>query len=193
MTESLLTIWAADREVLPDKIRELLAQGCDINEVAIDGQTPLIKASYYSNSIEVLQIMLDAGANISARDDMGRTVLFGAVLANKINNVRFFIQNRASVNARLLENGLTPLLVACEAASLEIVKALIDAGAGINTKDSHGYSPIMVAIQANREDVVQELLNHGARVDRELVSFVESFADFSKTEVGQKIKDSCYN
>ena len=83
--------------------------------------------------------------------------------------------------------------MACEAASLEIVKALIDAGAGINTKDSHGYSPIMVAIQANREDVVQELLNHGARVDRELVSFVESFADFSKTEVGQKIKDSCYN
>ena len=193
MAETFLSIWGKEQNVTTVQISELLSQGCDINEIAEDGQTPLIKASYFSNDVEVLQLMLGAGANISARDDMGRTVLFGAIFANKLDNVRFFIQNGASVNARLLNDGLTPLLAACEVASLEIVKLLLDSGAGVNTKDMHGYSPIMVAVQANREDVASELLQHGAKIDKELANFVGTFPAFAKTDIGIQIMTACDN
>lgn len=193
MAETFLSIWGKEKDITTAQINELLSQGCDINEVAEDGQTPLIKASYFSNDVEVLQLMLDAGANVGARDNMGRTVLFAAIFANKLDNVRFFIQNGASVNARLLNNGLTPLLAACEMASLEIVKLLLDAGAGINTKDTYGYSPIMVAVQANREDVADELLQRGIKIDKDLINFVKTFPAFSKTNVGTKIMTACNN
>ena len=63
------------------------------------------------------------------------------------------------------DTGITPLTLACEAGSAEVVKLLLDAGADANQTLSHGETPLMMAARTGSVGVMQELLAHGAKVD----------------------------
>jgi ankyrin repeat protein len=58
--------------------------------------------------------------------------------------------------------GLTPLVYAARANSLETVKALLAAGADINQTSHYGWSPLLVAAQNRFYQLGAYLLEHGA-------------------------------
>ena len=55
-------------------VQYLVEQGCDVNEQARDGITPLMRG-LYSKSMEVVDYLLDNGANINLGSKQGLTVL----------------------------------------------------------------------------------------------------------------------
>lgn len=65
--------------------------------------------------------------------------------------------------------GVTPLLIACEFGRVEVVRALLDAGADVN-QEVHGRTPLMIAagtiptIGGNPTACVEELLARGAEI-----------------------------
>lgn len=83
----------------PKAISLIIAAGVDVNDARNGGFTPLMRAANFNPNIEVMKVLLDAGANINARNRHGATALMCA--ADEI-----FANSDAMVF--LLEHGADP-------------------------------------------------------------------------------------
>ncbi|MHA7812445.1 MAG: ankyrin repeat domain-containing protein [Phycisphaerales bacterium] len=77
ITDSNTTMaWYSDS---PDKMRAAIQSGADVNFVSrsgkFDGHTPLMIVATRNDASEVIPILIEAGADISATDPMGLTAL----------------------------------------------------------------------------------------------------------------------
>ncbi len=83
--------------------------------------------------------------------------------------VRKLLAEGADANARNAD-GATALMLAAHAGHLDIVRALIDAGADVHATDELGWAPLMKAVYNAEQDrgfadVVQVLIEAGADVE----------------------------
>ena len=96
--------WAS-RGGAPSAGKCLLDHGADINSRKEDGWTPLYVCVLYATfrnlaSVEFAQMLLERGAMIDARDNIGRTLLHRTVERGNIQFVRLLLEHGADVNAR---------------------------------------------------------------------------------------------
>jgi ankyrin repeat protein len=150
--------------------RFLVSKGADVNAKCNDGMTPLHCAvvntlnneAVHNNmeevtrsKIEIVKILVSKGADINAnsRVDAGYTPLHMVIIeGGNFEVARFLVSIGANVNATGIEDDdVTPLTVVLDMgvpfSSFEYVKALITAGADINTKDRAGCTlPELIAV-----------------------------------------------
>ena len=67
-----------------DIVEMLLAFGCDINAIDKDGDTPLITAVMIQ-SYKIVKLLMDANADTTIENNMGRTV-FSLAYNNRTHN-----------------------------------------------------------------------------------------------------------
>ncbi|MCY3538150.1 MAG: ankyrin repeat domain-containing protein [Cyanobacteria bacterium MAG IRC4_bin_6] len=60
------------------------------------------------------------------------------------------------------KDGWTPLHVAADSETLEVIKVLVDGGADLNARNEDGLTPLHVATQERNPEVVKMLLDAGA-------------------------------
>ena len=96
----------------------------------------------------------------------GRTGLHLAVLDNKIEIVRYFLEKGANVN-KAENSGYTPLHLAVARLNVEMVKLLVEKGANINDQNTaQGYSPLHIAASdARGATILEYLIAKGANVN----------------------------
>lgn len=125
-----------------EEARRLLANGADVNATR-DNSTSLYEVCAYRGGMEVTEFLVQAGADVNARNDDQRTPLHGACTRreNKEKFVEFLLHNGADPNARD-KNQKTPLYDACRGGELEIARLLLKAGADPNAKDKDGCTPL---------------------------------------------------
>ena len=103
----MLSRWRAqqDEDEGPDLAKQLLERGANVNEKDKDNATPLHLASYHKR-LEVVQILLDNGANIDMENDQGKTALQLAIMSNGyapgngVGVARLLLAHGAEVYAR---------------------------------------------------------------------------------------------
>ncbi len=121
-----------------DEFKRLL-EIVDVNIIKYeDGLTLLhIMASHFP--LEILEMVINAGANLDARDSFGNTPLH--VVENGENGKALL---RAGANPNIKNNhGATPLHYALA----DMTEALIkDARVNVNAKDNFGYTPLDYAV-----------------------------------------------
>jgi hypothetical protein len=86
---------------VPDvaKVKLLVAAGADVNAVSKNlGRTPLLIAASFPGSVPVLQLLLDHGANIHAKDRRGMHALGRAALSADVDVVRFLVEHGCDPN-----------------------------------------------------------------------------------------------
>jgi len=60
----------------------------------------------------------------------------------------------------------TPLTAACFGGNINLVKVLIQAGAGVNKEDGIGTTPLITSYQGGEVSIIKELIHAGANVNR---------------------------
>jgi ankyrin len=151
----------------------LLECGGNVNMQAKQ-QTPLHVASYFGK-LDIVQLLLDHGANVDALDKFGKTPLhYISKSKNKskavgIDVAQLLLKHGGNVNAET-KNQRTPLHVASYFGKLEIAQVLIEHGANVNASEFFGETPLHYVSRGECDSkeansVVQLLLKHGGDVN----------------------------
>lgn len=109
-----------------------------------------------------ITILLNAGLEIDARNQYGRTPFFQAVGSGHEETVRVFLERGADINA-IDQEGWSVLHIAVFHEHVAIAALLLDRGAKINC-DADGIAPLHVAVLRNNIDLVELLLEYDADV-----------------------------
>jgi ankyrin repeat protein len=191
----------------PQKVRLLVAAGADVNAKSKMGRTALylaaandgsaatvrlllehrakveaqtLVAAASANDLASIHLLIEKGAAVNEKDDLGRTPLMHAAGNGNLKAVELLLSKGADVNAisadkaETLQNGpialgnLTPLMLAAPTGGTEVAKALLDAGATVNAKDVRHMTPLMLAVATDRADprTVRLLLQRGADIGK---------------------------
>ncbi len=89
------------------------------------------------------------------------------ILACKTGNMKVVkrtLKDNFDINAKVIDDGTTALMLASAEGQAEVVKFLIENGANINASKRYGYTPLMLAIKKNQAAIVQLLIENGADI-----------------------------
>jgi ankyrin repeat protein len=134
------------------------------------GRQPLHYAARTKN-VDVIDVLLDAGANPNAMDSMGDTPVNTAIWEGNIEVVRLLLRRGADPNLKPKSKAHNPpLLIAAMAGKSEMVKLLIEVGADPNGLGELRQTPIIVAAYSEDDQVAYEssaaLVRAGADINR---------------------------
>jgi uncharacterized protein len=122
----------------------------------------LFQAIGQHTSSSAAMALINAGADLTARDSHGRTPLHAAVVAGKQELIQLLLAKGADPNTRD-DTGASPLDEAAWGGSVEIARMLVDAGAAVNAPETKtGATPINEAVFKDHIDVIKLLLARGA-------------------------------
>jgi uncharacterized protein len=140
-----------------------LSKGAEVNVVASDGSTALIKAIFgifRGGSLETVDLLIKAGADVnltgSEGDGNGYAGISYAARNGKAELVSYLIDKGADVNHQTID-GDTPLMISAEEGYTEIVKILINANADRSLKNNEGKKAIDIAMEKDNQDIVKLL------------------------------------
>ncbi len=121
--------------------------------------TPLMIAANTS-SLDAVKLLVQAGAELGAKDKKGRTALTYAKEA-KFKRVVAYLEK---VYEKQDAAGALTLREAVATGTVYRVKALLEAGADLEQSDEHGQTPLMFAVAAGHVELVKMLCAAGANV-----------------------------
>ncbi|RYP54743.1 hypothetical protein DL768_000567 [Monosporascus sp. mg162] len=146
-----------------DDITARLEYGGDFS--TYKGQTPLSWAAENGHK-EIVQLLLDKGAEIDAKDKYGWTPLSRAAEKGHKEIVQLLLDKGAEIDAKNNYGRRTPLSWAAEKGHGGVVQLLLDKGAEIDAKDDHGgWTPLFWAAENGHKEIVRLLLDKGAEID----------------------------
>ena len=121
------------------------------------GLTPLHHAARCGH-IELIQVLIDLGADMHAANRHGHVPLSIAVEEGQIESTECLLANGADPNARGGHYRGTVLHRAVLHRSLQMVNALLSAGADPNCRDANGKTPLHDAIGVGNQKIVARML-----------------------------------
>ncbi|TBR24596.1 hypothetical protein EPO15_03795 [bacterium] len=167
--------WTYLERMYAGPFQDALRDAPEIVDSAVDdnGRTMLMYA--LGSSLEIVEILLKAGADVNRRDSSGRAVWDFAPTwgPSSVEKWGALVQAGLDVDSRGTKDE-TPLVGVCSgyvspATDLSllrsrsgIVRLLLDAGAAIDAVDRYGCSPLRAAAAAGNGEAVELLLKAGA-------------------------------
>lgn len=151
----------------PALIRSLLNLGIDCNVPTKKNQrTPLITAARYSDSLELIDILKEAGADLNQRDKYGWTALEHAIYKRNLSFAKRLIELGANVNT--LDNSAKPLLLrAFLWRRNKAFEMLLKAGADINFQINGSRTLLINALCQNIDlSRLKELLKYKINLEQ---------------------------
>lgn len=162
----------AAREGTPEAIQGLLARKPRVDErEKSTGATPLMLAVEWNpEPLEAARLLIDAGADVNARNQAGRTPLHHVVVRMDAGPVpalaRLLLERGAEVEPKAGSEGFTPIHVAALRRYPELVAVLLAFKASPKVQDHLGETPLhRAASRPRNRETIRLLLAHGAEVN----------------------------
>ncbi|XP_041364669.1 putative ankyrin repeat protein RF_0381 [Gigantopelta aegis] len=155
-------ITAAARRGLLNQVTKCLQslQSCSSRKL----DQALNNAAMYGHA-QVMEVLLEAGSDVNARDSSGSTQLFNVVLKDFPECAAVLLKHGADVNARNTF-GDTAVHVACEQCRERCLGVLLSREeVDIDVQNSDGFSPLMVAAKSSFVSGVEALTRKRCNVN----------------------------
>jgi len=163
-------MWAcswASRPGYFDVAKHLIKAGADVNISANDGSTALLEAAEGSREISLM--LMDKGADITARRDDGRGIFtsttFGILMGKvDLDFAELILSKGADINEAATSGdvaGWTAIHYAASNGNAELLKFLIKNGANVNAVTADGKTPLSLA--GSNTEIIELLKAAGAR------------------------------
>lgn len=167
--EDLLTLTLAGDADL-EKYREALIAGADVEAQGSTRTAPIVWAGQNCTNPEVIRFLVAAGANLAATDTNKLTALINAAGYNDNPEVvPALLEAGADPRAREGIFGATALMYACAfrtTGAVQVIRALLDAGAELETRNLDGRTALLFAAQhTDNPEVIRTLVAAGANVN----------------------------
>ena len=127
---------------------------------------PLLHFAIIRDSCDMIEYLLDRGANIELRGMDGHTPLLTAANYGKEECCELLLERGASIEARCTR-GWTSLIVASYCENENICRLLLKRKANINAQDEYGMTSLHYAVGHYNIPMIKLLLSEGARLEKD--------------------------
>ncbi len=128
------------------------------------GGTSVINAAAYLGDAELVERLIQLGADVNQRDGSGFVPIGSAAMQGHIPVVQLLLNHGVDPNSKT-PGGSPVLRDAIFAGKLELCNLLIKRGADPHLADADGFTPLMTACVAIKPAIVDMLLSHGVAVN----------------------------
>ncbi|MCE5187042.1 MAG: ankyrin repeat domain-containing protein [Planctomycetaceae bacterium] len=147
----------------------MIARGADVNRTNAKGETPLgIMLDHQTcEPKELIRLLAENNTALNNVDRYGRNTLHNAAIHGCADIVTLLASKGADLENKEndMPGGKTPLLAAVSEGNVDVVRALLEAGANVAAQDKRQTTPIFSAIQEENTEIIQLLLDHGADIN----------------------------
>ncbi len=162
-----------------DQALAMVSAGGNVNEAQGDG-TVALHWAVYKNDVELVQTLLERGADPNVTNSYGSTPLAEAVNVANPDLVGALLTAGADVSATN-GDGQTALMLAARSGSVAIAERLLEHGADVNATESwRGQTALMWAVDSRSPELTKLLIANGAEVD--IRAFANDWASQMTTE-----------
>ena len=149
-----------------DTVRYLV----DLPEVDLNHQdswrNTALHFAVHEKDADMVQMLIDAGADIETRNDAGQSPAHMASLSGALTTVKMLVEAGADVRAAD-DNLDTCLILAAYDGHTDIVRYLVSLPeVDLNHQDSNNHTALHFAVHKKHADVVQVLIDAGADTER---------------------------
>ena len=152
-------LWTAAEGGRATGVLQLLSGGANIEERGRNGFYSPLHIAVYTGRAEVVQVLLEHGADVSAKTSLGDSVLHLVFVKERVAGreaiIRSLLLNGVDVCAKN-KNGRTPLHQAVFQDSVEALKLLLEHGADISATECGGSNVLHWAVEKHNVEFVQE-------------------------------------
>jgi ankyrin repeat protein len=128
-----------------------------------DERRALIHSFTTRGRTAVVNLLIEKGTDINARDEYGRTPLIIAVISGHEDMVKLLLSRGADHSIRWKDN--TPLIEGAMQNHSSIVSLLLKYGAAPEARNKNGHTALQIAAANALNKVVQTLLDAGAEIN----------------------------
>lgn len=144
----------------PDAVRILLQYGANVNATNEEDPTPAIFEAARHETTEILEMLLQAGADVFYRWEDGSTLLHIAALYDSIEVMEALTARGLDVNAKD-NQGNTPLHLAASSGHFYHVKWLLARGADLQAVNSEGFNLYQMAATSDNIGLLKFIAAQG--------------------------------
>jgi len=155
-----------------------------ITEISLDGATPLVLAAEVNN-VEVVKLLLDAGADPRIPTEQGTTALILAAgagtdiqrarspaeRATAIETAKLLVEHGVDVNVSG-QYGWTALHAASYQGLIDVIQFLVSKGANVNEMDAFGQTPLSISLAVLVQDIGARRLQIPRRYRKEVAEAI---------------------
>ena len=165
--EALCSVAAPVTESRVRILKILVEAGADIDWICHENPVLYWAMQGANGNYDIVQILVDAGANVDAENEAGNPVLYRAIGRDDSTLVQILVDAGANVNAED-KDGNPVLYRAMQGANgnYDIVQILVDAGANVDAKDAKGRRPMLYWAMSD-STLMKILVDAGANVNAE--------------------------
>ncbi|KAK2177686.1 hypothetical protein NP493_585g01017 [Ridgeia piscesae] len=144
--------WATVEFLLKLVVDELIKNNGELVIHEDDGENTALHLAASNGHMSTAQALIDAKANVAARNRALWTPLDCAAAKGKVDVVKVLLDAGGPIENRDKNNN-TPLLLASERGHVSVVNTLIERGANVAVKDRNGLNCLDVAIKQGHKYV----------------------------------------
>ncbi|KAJ7549694.1 hypothetical protein O6H91_07G063000 [Diphasiastrum complanatum] len=145
-------------------VREVLEREVDVDSVDEQQGNTAMHVAIANRRPEMVQLLLEFGANKEIKNREGHTALQEAVLLQDSLSAEVLLSKGADIEAKS-PAGCTALHFAVDNKNLELVQILLNHGADVNAFLENGRTPLYLAAANCDTDCVRLLMDRGAKLE----------------------------
>ena len=152
-----------------DTVRALIERGADVNQIKVDGATPLIGAVWNDSDdgdcADIVTALLENGSDVHQTNHFGNTPVCFASGSGKVATLKVLVEYGGDV--RLANpNGTTPISIAAQEGHTAVLEFLLEKGVDVNGARDNGATHISIASAWGHAEALKLLIEKGGEVNK---------------------------